>query len=83
MKDSQAGLKFSTSPEKCFRAFGEVFAHNVGRRRITSLLLFFTGWRELKAPLPFFRVVLAASFILRFVVRKGNQREGDQSGISQ
>ena len=25
----------------------------------------------------------AASFILRFVVRKDNQREGDQSDISQ
>ena len=30
-----------------------------------------------------FGAVRAASFILRFVVRKGNQRGGDQSGISQ
>ena len=70
-------LSSPRSREKCFRAFEELFAHNAGRRRITSLLLFYG--MGLEASLS----VLVASFILRFVVRKGNQREGDQSGISQ
>ena len=61
-RDLKSFLTYSS--EKCFRAFAEVFAHNVGRRRITSLL-FFTGWRRgpLCPPARLFRVVLAASFI--------------------
>ena len=34
-------LSSPRSREKCFRAFEELFAHNAGRRRITSLLLFY------------------------------------------
>ena len=68
--------------EECFRAFEEFFAHNTRRRGITSPLSFSSrdGGGVEEGP---FGAVRAASFILRFVVRKGNQRGGDQSGISQ
>ena len=46
-------LSSPRSREKCFRAFEELFAHNAGRRRITSLLLFYGMGLEASLSLSF------------------------------